>query len=102
MRTFMTGPWQILGHHVPRDVQPENGNHLAGAASSVVHTAGCSAPLHPVTAERNKWAAILCGIAPLAASREEAQATKAHNETAHKCCFWKTADDVTIPAHFGI
>ncbi len=91
----MTEPWQIQGHHVPCDVQPENGNHLAGAASSVVYTAGCSAPLHPVTAERNKWAAILCGIAPLAASREEAQATKTH-----KCCFGKTGDDVTISAHF--
>lgn len=89
----------VVGHHVPCDMQAENGNHLAGAASSVVHTAGCSAPLHPVTAERNKWAAILCGIAPLAASREDAQATQAQIETAHKCCFRKTGD-VTISAHF--
>lgn len=97
----MTVPWQILGHHVPCEVQPESGNHLAGAASSVVRTAGCSAPLHPATAERNKWAAILYGIAPLAASREGAQATKAQIETAHKCCFRKNADDVTISAQFG-
>jgi len=72
----MTVPCQIQGHHVPCHVQPESGNHLAGAASSMVHTAGCSAPLHPATAERNKWAAILYGIAPLTASREEPRLQK--------------------------